>query len=163
MERRTLGLVVGIAALVLLDLAVRPILDGRGVLDLLLIAVVAVAGRVRPGVAAVTGFGFGVLRDSTAPDAFGASALALSVVAYGVARLSAGAFEERLAATAAVLAVARVVSDVFALLVAGRLHGTELLVRLVWWAPLGAAVTTVVGVFVLRVLPPPADRRRGRR
>ncbi|MFM8566930.1 MAG: rod shape-determining protein MreD [Gemmatimonadota bacterium] len=163
MERRTLGLVLSVAALVLLDLAVVPVLGGRVVLDLLLIAVVAAAGRVRPGVAALIGFAFGVLRDSTAPDAFGASALALSIVAYGVSRLSAGAFEERLAATAAVLATARVVSDVLAVLVAGRLHGTELLLRLLWWAPVGAVVTTVVGVFVLRLLPPPVDLRRGRR
>ena len=163
MPRRTVGLLLGIAALVLLDLAVLPVLAGRGVLDLLLIAAVAVAGRVRPGAAAVTGFAFGLLRDSTAPDTFGASALALSVVAYGVARLSAGAFEERLAATVAVLAVAAFGADVLTVLVAGRLHGTELLLRLVWWAPLGAVVTTVVGVFVLRLLPPPADRRRGGR
>jgi rod shape-determining protein MreD len=163
MERRTLGFVVGVAVFVLLDLAVLPLVDSRGLLDLMLLAVVAVAGRVRPGLAALTGFVLGVLRDSAVPDAFGASALAFAVVGYGVSRLSAGAFEERVAATAAVLAIARLVADLLYVLMAGRLHGTDLLVHLVWWAPLGAVVTTGVGLLGLRLLPPPVDRRRGGR
>lgn len=163
MSRRRWGFIAGIAVLILLDLAVLSVLRTRGLVDLLLLAVVAIAGRTRPGTAAMAGFALGVLRDSTAPDVFGASALALSVVGYGVARLSAGVFEERLAATAAALAVARFVADALFVLAAGRLHGTALLLHLLWWAPLGAAVTTIVGLVVLRVLPAPADRRRGAR
>lgn len=162
MRRQTLGLLLGLVALVVLDLAVLPLLGGRALLDTLLLAVVAVAVRVRPGVAAVTGFALGILRDATAPDAFGASALALSLVGYAVARLSAGAFEERAAATAATLVVARLVAEVVFVLAEGRMQGMALLLRFIWWAPLGALVTTIVGVPVLRLLPAPSDRRRGR-
>lgn len=163
MRRPTLGLLVGLVALVVLDLAVLPLLGGRTLLDAMLLAVVAVAVRVRPGAAALTGFALGILRDATVPEAFGASALALSLVGYGVARLSAGAFEERAAATAATLAVARLVAEVVFVLAEGRVQGMALLVRLIWWAPLGALVTAVVGLPVLRLLPPPSDRRRGGR
>lgn len=161
MERRTIGLVIGLFVLAFLDLAVLPVLGAGRLIDPLLIAVVVIGGRTRPGVAALAGFALGLVRDSTVPDVLGASALALSVVGYGVARLAAGAFEERVAATAVGLALAKLVADVLFVLVAGRLHGSALLIRLVWWAPIGALLTTMAGLVVLRLLPAPADRRRG--
>lgn len=159
MSRRGVTLLVVVVGLALLDLAVLPLIDAR-VLDALLLAVVVVAVRVRPGLGALAGFVLGLLRDAVAPDAFGAAALALSLVGYGVSRLKAGFFEDRLLATAALVAAARLVGDVVYVLAEGRLGGGALALRLLWWAPVGAVVTAAVGLLVLRLVPP-SDGRRG--
>lgn len=72
-----------IAGLVVLHFVLRVGL-GLGVLapDLLVIALLLGARRLRPGGAAALGFALGLLEGSANPTVFGASSLALSIVGY---------------------------------------------------------------------------------
>ena len=72
-----------IAGLVVLHFVLRVGL-GLGVLapDLLVIALLLAARRMRPGGAAGLGFVLGVLEGSANPTVFGAASLALSIVGY---------------------------------------------------------------------------------
>ncbi|MEZ4455567.1 MAG: rod shape-determining protein MreD [Gemmatimonadales bacterium] len=76
-----------IAILVAAHFYVRPWLGSRAAPDFLLLAMMLVAIRSRPGGAAVAGFLFGLAADVLTPARFGAGALATTVVGY----LAAGA------------------------------------------------------------------------
>ena len=58
--------------LVGLQYTLRPVLAWRAPIDFLVIALLLVAVRARPGVAAMVGFALGLLADSLTPGAFGA-------------------------------------------------------------------------------------------
>src|SRR5919206_2483212 len=78
--------------LIVLHYTVRPLLAWRADPDFLLIALLLVAIRVRPGAAAVVGFAMGLVADSVAFHAFGAAALAMSLVRYSALRPKAVLF-----------------------------------------------------------------------
>ena len=73
---------------------VRPLLGWRVSMDFLVIAVLLVAVRVRPGVAALIGFGIGLVADSLSPQAFGASALSMTLVGFSASWLKAVFFSD---------------------------------------------------------------------
>ena len=69
---RTLVVTLLVLVLVALQYTLRPMLDWRANVDFLVIAVLVVAVRVRPGTAAVVGFAIGLVADALTPEAFGA-------------------------------------------------------------------------------------------
>ena len=73
--------------LIVMHYTLRPLLGWRASIDFLLIAIVFGAVRVRPAGAAIYGFLLGIAADSLALGAFGAGALAATVVAYGASYL----------------------------------------------------------------------------
>lgn len=125
--------------------------DPRAAPDFLVLALLVYAIRARPGSAAVAGFAIGLLSDALTPVAFGAGALAHTVVGYLAAWGKAIFFAENLAVNAGFFFAGTWVRDLLVLVGGGHVGGTELLWQLLVWSPLKAATTALAGVIVLLV------------
>lgn len=146
-----LTFVLGVLALLILHHTVRPTLAWRVEVDWQLIALVLVALRSRPGVAAVIGFLLGLVMDALVPAAFGAGALALTLVGYAAARFRTGFFGESVLVGAAIIGLGKVVADLAVIFAEGRLRGAGLLAQGALWTPLSALLTAAVGAVVLYI------------
>lgn len=147
--------------LVVLQYTLRPMLAWRAEPDFLLIGMLLVAIRVRPGVAALLGFIVGLVSDALAVHAFGAGALAMSVIAYTASWLKAVFFADNMALNAFFFFVGKWAFNTLYLLVEHRFAGGELLEQIFVWSVLSAAVTAFVGLGTLLILRPilrPATR-----
>jgi rod shape-determining protein MreD len=140
---------------------VRPMLDWRAGVDFLIIALLLVAVRVRPGAAAAVGLVMGIVADALTPEAFGAGALAMTLVGFAASSLKAAFFAENLALNAVFVFVGKVLHDLVFLLAERRLGGAELALQLVAWTPLAALVTAGVGLVAMALLRPPPGQRFG--
>ncbi len=145
---------VGFAVLVAAHFGVRPLFSNRVSVDFLAIAVLFVAVRLRPGAAALVGFVTGMTIDAFAPSTFGAAALVLSCIAFTASWTKAVFFAEHIALTAAFLFVGKWAFDVGYLLMSGGSRGADLMVQLLIWAPLSAAVTALLGVLLVSMFRP---------
>src|SRR6185369_4911613 len=132
----------------------RPLLGWRASIDFLLIALVFGAVRMRPAGAAVYGFLLGLAADSLSPGAFGAGALAATIVGFAASWLKAVFFADNLALNGFFLFLGKWLFDLVFILVGRGLHGTELAMQIFVWSPLSAAVTAVAGVLALSLLRP---------
>ena len=142
-------LVLVMALLVVLHFYLRPRLwSARVSPDFLLIALVFFAMRAGPGAGALAGFAVGVVNDALTPAAFGAGALAHTVVGYLAAWGRAVFFADNLLVNAAFVAVAVWVRDFLLLLASGTSRG-QLLTELTLYSPLQALSTGVVALLVL--------------
>jgi len=148
-------------ALVVLHYTLRPVLGWRASIDFLSIAVLLVAVRARPGVATVVGFLVGIVSDAMTPGAFGAGALAFSVVAYAASSLKAAFFADNIALNAVFVFLGKWVGDLVFLAAEHRLGASEFLAQALLWSPLAAAVTAVVGLAVLVMVRPVVGTPRG--
>jgi rod shape-determining protein MreD len=140
--------------LVVLHFTLRPLLAWRASPDFLLIAVLLIAIRVRPGTAAVAGFLVGIVADTLSLDAFGSTALAMSLVAFGSSWIKAVFFADDLALNAFFFFLGKWLFEIILLLTQQRAGGGELVIEMLVWAPLGAAVTALAGVATLMLLRP---------
>jgi rod shape-determining protein MreD len=146
-NRAQLVLVMGL--LVLLHFYLRPRLgSARLSPDFLLIALVFFAMRAGPGAGAVAGFVVGLVNDALTPAAFGAGALAHTVVGYLAAWGRAVFFADNLLVNAGFVAVALWVRDLVLLVSSGTPQG-RLLVELTLNTPLQALSTAVFALLVL--------------
>ena len=142
-------LVLVLALLVLLHFYLRPRLGSARVSpDFLLIGLVFFAMRAGPGAGAIAGFFVGVVNDALTPAAFGAGALAHTVVGYLAAWGRAVFFADNLLVNAAFVAVALWVRDLILLLASGTSQG-RLLVELTLNSPLQALFTAGFALMVL--------------
>lgn len=136
-------------ALVAMHYFLRPLLGWRVSMDFLVIAVLLVAVRVRPGVAALIGFALGLISDSLAPATFGAGALAMTLVGFSASWLKAVFFSDNVFLHAFFFFVGKWAFDVL-FVVAARQGGVyDMATQMVLWSPLAAALTAVTGVVVL--------------
>lgn len=159
---RGISLALLFALLLAMQYTVRPLLDLKAEVDFLVIGLLLVAVRVRPGTAAILGCFTGLIVDALAPLSFGAGALAFTAVAFVASWLKAAFFAENIALNAAFIFGGKVVADVAYLLVERRLHGEALVSQLLVWSPLSALVTAAVGIVLLVFLRPlvePVERR----
>jgi rod shape-determining protein MreD len=140
--------------LIVLHYTLRPLLAWRASIDFVLIALVFGAVRMRPAVAAIFGFLLGLTADSLAPGAFGAGALAATVVGFAASWLKAVFFADNLALNGFFLFIGKWLFDVVYVLMERRMHGTEMLMQIIVWSPLAAAVTAIAGVLAVAVLRP---------
>lgn len=155
-------LTVMLALLVTLHFTLRPLLDWRAGVDFLVIGVLLVAVRVRPGAAALTGLLVGTAIDSMTPEALGAGALAMTLVGFLASRLKAAFFTDELGLNAVFVFAGKVAYDWVSIVAEGRLSGMTLVWQLVAWTPLSALATAGVGLLVLAaVRPVMAERRFG--
>jgi rod shape-determining protein MreD len=147
----------GFALLVVLHFTLRPLLGWRAPMDFLLLAVLLVAVRTRPGVAALMGFVVGLISDSLSPTALGAGAIAMTIVGYSASWLKAVFFADNLALNAFFFFAGKWLFDVIYFLGERRLTGFELVQQLGLWSPLSAAATAAVGVLLLVLMRPLLD------
>ncbi len=151
---RALWLTIVFLLLVVLQFTLRPVLAWRASIDFLVIALLLVAVRTRPGVAALAGFALGILADSLTPEAFGAGALAMTIAGFGASWLKAAFFADNIALNGIFIFAGKWAFDSIFLLAEHRLQGTDLLVQALLWSPLAAAATAVAGLVVLLTVRP---------
>lgn len=151
---RTFWLVVVFVLLVVLHFTLRPVLAWRAPVDFLVIALLLVAVRTRPGVAALAGFALGLLSDALTPESFGAGALAMTIVGFGASWLKAAFFADNIALNGIFIFAGKWAFDTIFLLAEHRLQGADLLVQVLLWSPLAAAATAIAGLVVLLTVRP---------
>lgn len=147
--RRVVALAIAFVGLVALHYTVRPLLAWRASIDFLVIAVLLLSVRMRPGGAAALGFVTGLVADSLTPETLGAGALAMSVVAFTASWLRAVIFADNVVLHAFFFFVGKWSFDLIYLVVARGQPPLELLAQAGVWSPLSAALTAAVGVFVM--------------
>lgn len=144
----------GFTMLLTAHFAVRPLFSVRANVDFILIAILFSAVRMRPGLAALTGFLTGLAIDALAPGSFGASALVLSLVAFVASWLKAVFFDDHVALTGLFVFGGKWLFDVAMTLLTGGASGTSLVATLLFWSPLSAALTALLAVVLLTVFRP---------
>ncbi|MEO6444491.1 MAG: rod shape-determining protein MreD [Gemmatimonadaceae bacterium] len=137
------------ALLVGMHYFVRPLLGWWVSMDFLVIAVLLVAVRVRPGVAALIGFAIGLVADSLSPDAFGAGALSMTLVGFSASWLKAVFFSDNVFLHAFFFFLGKWAFDIVYVLVERQRPLYDMATQIVLWSPLAAALTAVTGVIVL--------------
>lgn len=149
--RRGIALTVAFLVLIVLHYTIRPLLAWRASIDFLVIAVLLLSVRMRPGAAALLGFVSGLIADSLTPATLGAGALAMSVVGFAASWLRAVIFADNVMLHAFFFFVGKWTFDLIYLIVARSAAPMELLAQAGVWSPLSAALTAVAGVFVMLV------------
>lgn len=144
----------GFALLVTAHFAIRPLFGSRVMVDFLVIAILFAAVRMRPGLAAVLGFALGVSVDALAPGAFGAASLALTLIAFAASWLKAVFFANHIALTGLFIFLGKWCFDAIYSLAGGGARGVDLVVQLLLWTPLAAALTATVAVLLLTLFRP---------
>ena len=148
-RREAAFLYLGFALLAGLHFYVRPRLwDSRAAPDFLLLALLLVAIRTRPGMAAVAGFVVGLVTDVLTPASFGAGALAHTVVGYIAAWGRSVFFPDNLLVNAGLFGGGVVLRNALMLLASGTPAG-QLVSGMLVWTPLQAVTTAVAGIIVL--------------
>jgi rod shape-determining protein MreD len=145
---------IAFVVLVLLHFTLRPLLGWRVGPDFLVIALLLVAIRVRPGTAAVLGLLMGIVADSIELHAFGAGALAMCCVGFAASWLKAVFFADDMFLNAFFFFSGKWAFDVIFLLAERRVGGGELLRELLVWSPITAVVTALWGLLTLLILRP---------
>lgn len=137
-------------SLVVLHFVVPALVDEpRMVPDFLVLALLLYAIQARPGAAAAAGFGVGLVADALTPVAFGAGALAHTVVGYLAAWGKAVFFAENVAVNAGFIFVGVWVRDVVVLMAGRPADNVVLLWQLLFWSPVKALITALVGLVIL--------------
>ncbi len=145
---------IAFVVLVLLHFTLRPLLGWRVGPDFLVIALLLVAIRVRPGTAAVLGLVMGIVADSIELHAFGAGALAMCCVGFAASWLKAVFFADDMFLNAFFFFAGKWAFDIIFLLAERRVGGGELLRELLVWSPITAVVTALWGLLTLLILRP---------
>jgi rod shape-determining protein MreD len=153
----TLRTILTFAILVALHYTLRPLLGWRAEIDFMLLALLVVSVRLRPGVAALLGFVIGLIADSLNPGTLGASALAMSVVAYVASWLKAVFFADNITLNAFFFFVGKWLFDIIFVAAEHRLGGVAVIQQLLLWSPLSACATAIGGVLLLLTLRPLLD------
>lgn len=153
---------VAFAVLVVLHFTLRPMLfpGWRASPDFLLIALLLVAIRVRPGTAALVGFVMGIIVDTMTLHAFGASALAMACVGFVASWMKAIFFADDLTLNAFFFFVGKWAFDILYLFAARERLAGEFVKQALVWSPLAAAMTSLAGVIMLMLLRPILKRAR---
>jgi rod shape-determining protein MreD len=146
------GVAVVLVLLVAAHFVVRPRLgDPRFAPDFLLVALLFFAIRVRPMAGTAAGFALGLVTDAVAPTAFGAAALALTVVGYLAGWLKAIVFADNLLVMAVFVFAAAWLRDAIEVLAAHQLVGGALAWQLLAFSPLAALATAAAAALTLVV------------
>jgi rod shape-determining protein MreD len=137
--------------LVVAHFALRPRMgDPRYTPDFLLIALLFLAIRARPGLGAIAGFVVGILTDAVAPTAFGAAALATTIIGFGAGWIRSMFVTDNLLINALFVFVAAWLRDIIQVLASNQLEGQRLLWQLIAWSPL-AALSTAGAALLVRI------------
>jgi rod shape-determining protein MreD len=147
--RRAVSLAIAFLILIILHYTIRPLLGWRAPIDFLVIGILLLSVRMRPGAAAALGFVTGLISDSLTPATLGAGALAMTVVGFAASWLRAVIFADNVVLHAFFFFVGKWVFDLIYIIVARGAPPLELLAQAGVWSPLSAALTAAAGVFVM--------------
>jgi rod shape-determining protein MreD len=130
--------------------SIRPWLGNpRWAPDFMMLALMTFAIRARPGHAAVGGFVVGIIGDALAEGAFGAGALAHTVVGYLQAWGKDVFFPDNYLVNAGFFFAGVWIRDLLVLLASGRVGAEALLLHLATWSLLLALTTTLAGLVLM--------------
>ncbi len=149
-----LRLLLTVAVLIVGEFLLQPLLGWRVHVDLLVIGLLLLAIRVRPGVAAIAGLAMGALADAAAPTGLGSGMLALAAVGYVTSWLKAAFFAENALLNGIVIFASAWAATLMRLMLGGGLAEPGFAVEALVWAPLSAAATAVVGVLLFTAVRP---------
>lgn len=149
-----LRLLLIVTVLVIAQFLVQPLLGWRVRVDLLVIALLLLSIRVRPGVAAVAGLALGALADAAAPTGLGSGMLALAAVGYVTSWLKAAFFAENALLNGIVIFASAWSATLLRLLLGGGVFEPGFAIEALVWAPLSAAATALVGVLLFMAVRP---------
>ena len=142
-----LWFVLGVLAL--LHFYLRPrVYTGQGAPDFLLLALLILSIRSRPGTAAVAGFVVGLVADVLSPARFGAGMLAHTLVAYVAAWGRAVFFADNLLVNAGVFFLGTWMRNFLVLLLSG-FAAEAAFASVTLWSTLQALSTALAGVLVV--------------
>jgi len=145
-----LRLWAALAVLLAAQVVVRPLLvPSPFAPDFVMVALLFLAMRSRPGAGAAAGFLVGLLSDAVAPTAFGAGAFALTVIGYLAGWLKAVVFADNLLVTAVFVFAATWLRDLLELAASGDLRAGGLGTQLLLLSPAGAIGTAAAAVLAL--------------
>ena len=147
-------LLLTVFVLVVAHFVLRPLLGDRIEIDFLVLALLLLSIRVRPGVGALLGLLLGAASDAAAPSGFGSAMLALTLVGYITSWLKAAFFAENAVLDGVVIFASAWGVILLRLLLSGRAFEGGFAVSALVWAPLSAAATAVVGAVLFAVLRP---------
>jgi rod shape-determining protein MreD len=122
------------ALLIFLHYTLRPRLAWRASADFLIIALLLASVRVRPGVAAIFGFILGLASDSLALGAFGAGALAMTMIGFSWSKLKAVFFADHVLLNGFFLFLGKWAYEVVMNVKERRMQGAELLMQILVWS-----------------------------
>ena len=145
---------VGFSLLVAAHFAVRPLFDTRANVDFLMIGVLFSTVRMRPGLAAIVGLMAGLAVDAMAPSALGAAVVAFVLVAFVASWVKAVFFADHVALTGLFVFLGKVAFDALYAVLSGGVRGYALVVQLLLWTPLSAALTAAVAIVLLTAFRP---------
>jgi rod shape-determining protein MreD len=150
-----------IVFLVVLHYSLRPFLAWRVQVDFLVIALLVIAVRTRPALAAFVGFVLGVVTDAMTPESFGAGALALGVVGFASSWLKGAFFTENMVLNGVFVFLGKWAFDLLYMLASWKMTVGDMALQLILWSPIAALFTAVAGLGVLLISRPPelAGRR----
>lgn len=149
-----LRLLFAVLLLVVAHFVLRPLLGDRIEINFLVLALLLLSIRVRPGVGALLGLLMGAAADAAAPAGFGSAMLALTLVGYVTSWLKAAFFAENAVLDGVVIFASVWGVILMRLLLSGRGFEAGAAVTALVWAPLSAAATALVGVLLFMVLRP---------
>lgn len=141
-----------IVLLVVLQFVLRPRLGSpRYAPDFVLVALLFFAMRSRPGFGAIAGFLVGLVSDATAPTAFGAAALAHTIVGYLAGWVRAVFVADNILVSALFVFAAAWLRDAIQLLAANQLSGGALGWQLLASSPLAALSSAGAALLMLLI------------
>ena len=149
-----LRLLFAVLLLVVAHFVLRPLLGDRIEINFLVLALLVLSIRVRPGVGALLGLMMGAAADAAAPAGFGSAMLALTLVGYVTSWLKAAFFAENAVLDGIVIFASAWGVILIRLLLSGRGFEAGAAVTALVWAPLSAAATAVVGAVLFTVMRP---------
>ena len=147
-------LLFAVLLLVVAHFVLRPLLGDRIEIDFLVLALLLLSMRVRPGVGALLGLVMGAAADAASPAGFGSAMLALTLVGYVTSWLKAAFFAENAVLDGVVIFASAWGVILLRLLLSGRGFEAGAAVTALVWAPLSAAATALVGAVLFAVLRP---------
>lgn len=147
-------LMVAVLVLIVAHFVLRPLLGDRIEIDFLVLALLLLSIRVRPGVGALLGLLLGAAADAAAPSGFGSAMLAMTMVGYVTSWLKAAFFAENAVLDGVVIFASAWSVMLIRLLLSGRGFEAGFAISALVWAPLSAAATAVIGALLFAMLRP---------
>ncbi len=138
-----------VVILLLLEFYLRPsLVQGRGMPDFLLLALLILCLRLPPGWAAVAGLVVGATIDVLSPARFGANMIAHVLLGFGAAWGRAVFFADHVIVNVGLFFVGTWLRNILVLLLSGAAIGT-LSAEAALWGPLQGLTTAMVGTVIV--------------